>query len=114
MKKYSLLVCLSLFAGTFALTGANLIPNGEFSKFDKLTGKASFWNCGLYQQVVEEGPGVTPVLRLCAYYRSRNKMWKSNTFVPVKQIAPGTYTFSFNAKGKASMFYFFLTPGKGQ
>ena len=111
MKK--MILFLSMLSVLPALSAENLIPNGDFDQFDQKTGKAAFWHCSIQQQVVEEGPGVTPVLRLCAYYRS-GKMWKSNTIVKVKNIPAGTYVFRFNARGKASQFYFFLNPGKGE
>ena len=111
MKK--MILFLSMLSVLPALAAENRIPNGDFDQFDRLTGKAASWHCSIHQQVVEEGPGVTPVLRLCAYYRS-GKMWKSNTLVKLKNIPAGTYVFSFQARGKASQFYFFLNPGKGE
>ena len=111
MKK--MILFLSMLSVLPALSAENRIPNGDFDQFDRMTGKAAFWHCSIHQQVVEEGPGVTPVLRLCAYYRS-GKMWKSNTLVKLKNIPAGTYVFSFQARGKASQFYFFLNPGKGE
>lgn len=112
-KSVSMLsACLFLCAGSL-LGAENLIPNGDFNKFDKKSGKALSWNCGRHAQVVEEGPKATPVLRLCSYYKS-GKFWKSNTSVTIPQIRKGTYKFSVKSKGTASMFYMFLVPGKGE
>ena len=64
----------------------------------------------IWNEVVEEGPGVTPVLRMTSYYRSKNGTWKGNARVVIPKIPAGKYKFSMKTKGAAGMIYFFIIP----
>ena len=88
----------------------NLIPNGDFKKFDPKNGRPEGWTVSRTNEVVEEGPGATPVLRMTSYYRSKNGTWKGNARVVIPQIPAGKYKFSMKTKGAAGMIYFFIIP----
>ena len=111
MKQSVIAVLLAavLAAPVFA---ENLVPNGDFKKFDAQKGNPEGWVFSRWNEVVEEGPGVTPVLRMCSNYRSRNTHWKGNALVVIPKIPAGKYKFSLKVKGAASMIYFFLMPPK--
>ena len=88
----------------------NLIPNGDFKKFDPKKGHPEGWTFSRANEVVEEGPGATPVLRMTASYRSKAGAWKGNASVVIPQIPAGKYKFSMKTKGAAGMIYFFIIP----
>ena len=104
---FTLLLAASLAMPVFA---ENLIPNGDFKKFDPLKGTPEVWKFNRWNEVVEEGPGVTPVLRMTSSYRSRNGIWKGNALVVIPKIPAGKYKFSLKTKGAAGMIYFFIVP----
>lgn len=90
----------------------NLIPNGDFKKFDPQKGTPESWVSSRWNEVVEEGPGGTPVLRMASHYRSKNGHWKGSAMVVIPRISAGKYKFKLKIKGSANMFYFFLIPEK--
>ena len=111
MKKSLFTLCLTAALAVPALA-ENLVPNGDFRQFDPQTGKPAGWVFIRCNEVVEEGPGVTPVLRMCSYYRSKTGCWKGHAAVVIPKIPAGKYRFSMKTRGSANQLYLFLTPPK--
>ena len=111
MKKSLFTLCLTAAMAVPALA-ENLVPNGDFRQFDPQTGKPAGWVFIRCNEVVEEGPGVTPVLRMCSYYRSKTGCWKGHAAVVIPKIPAGKYRFSMKTRGSANQLYLFLTPPK--
>ena len=108
--KRSVLTFLMVSGLAVTASAENLIPNGDFKKFDPKSGRPEGWMVSRTNEVVEEGPGVTPVLRMTSYYRSQNGTWKGNAGVVIPKIPAGKYKFSMKTKGAAGMIYFFIIP----
>ena len=108
--KFSIITILLAAAMAIPAFAQNLIPNGDFKKFDARKGNPENWIKNRWNEVVEEGPGATPVLRLCSYYKGRTGSWKSNAAVVIPEITAGNYKFSLKTKGSANTIYFFLVP----
>ena len=111
MKKALFTLVLTAALAVPALT-ENLVPNGDFRQFDPQTGKPAGWVSIRWNEVVEEGPGVTPVLRMCSYYRSKTGGWKGNAAVVIPKMPAGKYRFRLKTRGSANQLYFFLIPPK--
>ncbi|MBO4632692.1 MAG: hypothetical protein J5858_12280 [Lentisphaeria bacterium] len=111
MKLTILATCLAAILAVPAFA-QNLIPNGDFKKFDPDKGKPENWKFSRWNEVVEEGPGTTPVLRISSYYQNKRGAWKGNASVVIPEIAAGEYKFSLKTKGSANIIYFFLIPPK--
>ena len=80
-------------------TCQNLVPNGDFKKYDETTGRPADWLFNRYNEVVEEGPDGSPALRMTSYYRSKDGAWKANAMTSIPKIAAGTcYTVNFQLR----------------
>ena len=88
----------------------NLVPNGDFKKYDETTGRPADWLFNRYNEVVEEGPDGSLALRMTSYYRSKDGAWKANAMTDIPKISAGTWKFSLKANGRANRIYYFLIP----
>ena len=105
MEKSTKIAILSLLAcaGMLPLYGENLIPNGDFKKFDD-RGRAAGWVCTHGGEVVEEGPEDSTVLRLFAR-RKWPDHYTGGTMTVIRNLKPGKYKLSGITKGPAYALY---------
>ena len=111
MRKYISTLVLFLLT-SFPLFSQNLVRNGDFKKYEPLTGRCADWVYIAHNEVVEEGPGVTPVLRVASYYRSSDGSWKGNAIIEIPEIPAGSYRFRLKTRGSANKIYFFLNSAR--